>query len=181
MDASTLEKDDVVYYAAVSADGYIATPDGGVGWLESYFIPELGFNDFIARVGGVIMGRTTYDGIAVHGKWPYRGKPGVVLTHRPLDGLDAPVAAVDGTPGEALAAVRANGPGPYWIVGGADAAAQFLQSGAMTRADMFVIPELLGSGIPAFRNDTVTGLDLIGTQTYPNSVVRLSYRPRAGR
>ncbi len=71
MDASTIKPDDVIYYSAVSLDGFIAGKDGDVTWLNGFFIPELGFHDFIKRVGGVIMGRRTFDKIASLGKWPY--------------------------------------------------------------------------------------------------------------
>lgn len=179
MDGSVIASDDVVYYAAVSADGCIATADGGVDWLSDYFIPELGFHDFIVRVGGVIMGRGTFDKIAAHGQWPYQGKPGTVASHRPLEDVGGQVSKVEGGPEAVLNAARAHGPGPYWLVGGADLAGQFLVAGALTRIDLFVTPVLLGGGIPAFRNNAIAGLELIDTQTYPKSIARLSYRPRA--
>jgi hypothetical protein len=85
MDASLIKPDDVIYYAAVSLDGFIADKDGDVTWLDGFFIPELGFHDFITRVGGLIMGRRTFDKIAGFGKWPYGGLKGTVATHRDMD------------------------------------------------------------------------------------------------
>lgn len=174
-----LEDNDVVYYAAVSLDGFIADSDGGVGWLDGYFIPELGFHDFMARVGTTIMGRKTFDQISGFGKWPYQGKPGLIVTHGDLPETDAEIAKVEGLPDQIITAAKALGAGPYWVVGGANLAGQMLSAGALTRIDLFVIPELLGAGVPAFANLDRTGLELIGTQEYLKGTVRLSFRPRA--
>lgn len=179
MDASNIKDDDVVYYAAVSTDGYIAGKDGDVSWLEDYFIPELGFHAFMARIKGAIMGRRTWDKMMGlnSGTSAYGETPCIVATHRPLIGK-GPVRAASGSPHNIMANARQVGPGPWWLVGGASLAGQFLEAGVLTRADLFVIPELLGAGIPAFRNRSIARLDLIETGTYPKSIVRLSYRPR---
>jgi dihydrofolate reductase len=177
MDASHIRPDDVIYYAAVSVDGFIAGKDGDVAWLDGYFIPELGFHDFIKRISGVIMGRKTFDKIASFGKWPYGEIRGVVASHRDLDGSIGPVSRAEGAPGELLAASRSGVSGPHWLVGGADLAAQFLAAKLLTRIDLFVIPVLIGSGIPAFKNSAIETLELVGSQTYPKGIVRLSYRP----
>jgi dihydrofolate reductase len=178
MEASSITANDVVYYLAASLDGFIAAPDGDVSWLSEFFIPELGFHEFIKRIGGVIMGRKTFDKIAGFGKWPYGEITGTVATHRRLDTSLGPVTAAKGAPREILEAAKANSAGPHWLVGGADLATQFLDAGLLTRIDVFVIPVLLGSGIPAFNNEKLEKLELINTQSYPNGVVRLSYRPQ---
>jgi dihydrofolate reductase len=178
MDASVLTPDDVVYYLAVSLDGYLATPDGGTAWLDPYFIPELGFHDFIARVRTVLMGRRTWDRIEGFGKWPYGDLPGIVATSRPLGKLAAPVTAAEGTPAQIFAAAQKVGPGPYWLVGGAHLATGFLEAGLLTRIDLFTIPVLLGAGIPAFINRQQITLDLIDAETYPKGIVRTSWRPQ---
>ncbi len=130
MDASAIKDQDVVYYAAVSLDGYIADVDGNVSWLEGYFIPELGFHDFIKRVGGVIMGRKTFDKIGSYGKWPYGELKGTVASHRDFDGSFAPVQRAEGDPLDIYEASKAFSPGPHWLVGGADLATQFLSGPA---------------------------------------------------
>jgi dihydrofolate reductase len=177
MDASSITADDVIYYLAASLNGFIAGPDGDVSWLNDFFIPELGFHDFIKRIGGVIMGRKTFDKIAGFGKWPYGEIKGTVATHRDLETSLGPIAKASGSPSDILNAARVNSPGPHWLVGGADLATQFLGDGLLTRIDLFVIPVLLGSGIPAFTNNKLEKLELIDTQSYPKGIVRLSYRP----
>lgn len=176
---ATLEKTDLVYYLAASIDGYIAKADGNVDWLAPYFVPELGFHDFISAVGTVAMGRATYDKIVAFGQWPYPGKPGLVVTHRPLPQFEAPVVHASGGSAEIASALAAAGPGPYWLVGGAQLAGQLLADRMVTRIDHFIIPEIIGEGIPALFLQRQMSMDLIGSETYSNGVVRLSYRPRA--
>jgi dihydrofolate reductase len=179
MDASAIKHSDVIYYAAVSLDGFIAGKDGDVKWLDGYFIPELGFHDFIKRVGGVILGRTTFDKIATYGNWPYGELKGTVATHRDMDGSFGPVKKTEGTAKDIYASAKAFSPGPHWLVGGADLATQFLDARLLTRIDLFVIPVLLGEGIPAFVNKAIEKLELIDSQTYAKGIVRLSYCPSA--
>jgi dihydrofolate reductase len=179
MDSSSITANDVIYYLAASLDGFIAGPDGDVSWLDGYFIPELGFHEFIKRINGVIMGRKTFDKIAGFGKWPYGETKGTVATHHQLDASLGSVQSASGSPAEILKAAKGTSSGPHWLVGGADLATQFLSNGLLTRIDVFVIPLLLGSGIPAFRNGRLEKLDLIDSQTYPKGIVRLSYRPFA--
>jgi dihydrofolate reductase len=177
MDASVIKPDDVIYYAAVSLDGFIAGKDGDLKWLDGYFIPELGFHDFIKRVGGVIMGRRTFDKIATFGKWPYGEIKGTVASHREIGGSFGPVKKAGGAAKDIYAFAKAFSPGPHWLVGGADLAAQFLEAGLLTRIDLFVIPVLLGGGVPAFVNAKSANLALIDTQSYSKGIVRVSYRP----
>ena len=179
MDASKIKDNDVIYYAAVSLDGFIAGKDGDVKWLDGFFIPELGFHDFIKRVGGLIMGRKTFDKIASFGKWPYGELKGTVASHRDFDGSFAPVRRAEGVAPDVYGAARTLSPGPHWLVGGADLATQFLAARLLTRIDLFVIPVLLGQGIPAFVNTGLERLELTGTQTYPKGIVRISYCPSA--
>jgi dihydrofolate reductase len=71
---------------AVSLDGFIASRDGGVRWLESYDPYDCGFGEFLASVGSIAMGRKSYHQMLEFGAWPYAGKRTVVLTKRPFRG-----------------------------------------------------------------------------------------------
>jgi len=83
------------YYTATSLDGFIADPANSLDWLFTRKHEEDGpmnYNDFIAGVGALAMGSTTYEWILDHEfagkdptewKWPY-DIPCWVLTHRQL-------------------------------------------------------------------------------------------------
>jgi dihydrofolate reductase len=179
MDAASIGPGEVVYFLAQSIDGFIADEHGDDSWLADFFIPELGFHDFIARVGVVIMGRRTWDKIENRGKWPYGQIPGVVASHRQVAAISAPVTVVAGSAQSILAEARTKSPpdAAIWLVGGADLATQFLEEGVLSRIELFTFPLLLGAGTPAFRNRTPVALDLVASGTYPRGITRNTWRP----
>ena len=71
-------------YIATSLDGYVATPDGGVEWLEPFQDEDYGYNSFIQKIGTVIMGRTTFQQVLGFGQWPYKDLRVMVLSSHPL-------------------------------------------------------------------------------------------------
>jgi dihydrofolate reductase len=50
-----------VFNMAMSLDGFIADAEGGVGWLDGYMSEEFRFDDFVASVDTLVMGRVTYE------------------------------------------------------------------------------------------------------------------------
>lgn len=89
-----------IVYIAASADGYIADAEGGIDWLAAYDARQYGYDEFIASVGAIVMGRTTYDEVLRQGDWPYPGKTAYVLTSR---ALPAPPAGEKPIPENTLA------------------------------------------------------------------------------
>ncbi len=161
-------------YMAVSLDGMIADADGGVEWLNRWDDADFGTAAFMDEVDALIMGRTTYDQIAGFGSWPYVGMRTAVLTSRPLG--DAP-EGVEGTSDAAglIAELRDDG-AQVWIVGGAATAAACIALGAVDTVEMFLMPLLLGEGVPLFVGDgPELPLALRETRAWPNGVVRLTY------
>jgi len=67
---------EIVYYAAASLDGFIATPDGGVDWLPPIEAggEDYGYGDFYPSVDAILMGSATYENILRHAAWPYPDK-----------------------------------------------------------------------------------------------------------
>jgi len=177
MDASMVSP--VRIYAAVSLDGFIATPDGGVEWLAPFDDQDFGYAAFFERVGMLVMGRATYDQTRSLGEWPYQDKPCRVITSRPLDAPPPGVAAWDGNIGGLIRRARNHDHGDTWVVGGARTLALFLHNGAIDQVDMFVLPVWLGQGLPLFPSVPARlSPTLIRSQKHTSGVVQLTYRTR---
>jgi len=146
-----------VYYTATTLDGFLADPEDSLTWLfgqEHDVDGPLGYAAFIADVGALVMGATTY--LWVRGQlahageaWPY-AQPTWVLTHRDLPGVggaDIRFAAGDVGPLHADL-VAAAGDGDVWVVGGGDLAGQFADRGLLDEVIVSVAPVTLGAGRP---------------------------------
>jgi len=165
-------------YMAASVDGYIADAAGGVDWLEPFNAVDVGYARFIAGIGTVVMGRTTYDQcIGFGAEWVYAGKRGLVVTSRALSDPPADVAAWRDGIGALVQELRAIDDGDVWIVGGAMLQSAFIEQGALDRLELFVMPLLLGSGVPLFRSMAQSqALSLDAVEQFDMDIARLDYR-----
>ena len=168
-------------YIAASVDGFVATPNGGVEWLDAFHDTEAyRFGRFIQEIDAIVMGRTTFDQIVSFGPWPYRDKDTYVLTSRPIS--DPPpntIAWGDGA--EALAShLKGMGlKGDVWLLGGPESIKAFRDIDCVDEYQIYTIPVLLGSGIPLFMGSGgATQLRLIDSHMFRDGVVKLTYRPK---
>ncbi|MCV6824034.1 MULTISPECIES: dihydrofolate reductase family protein [Halocynthiibacter] len=164
-------------YIAQSADGFVADKDGGVGFLDAYQGVDYGYEPFMAEIDTVVMGRATYDQIVGFDVgWPYAGKRGVVVTSSPLETVLGDVRAWS-RPLSELADDLAQNTGDTWIVGGPKLQAAFIELGALERLDLFVMPVLLGAGVPLFASDKgAVPMELAQSKSFDNGVIQLEYR-----
>lgn len=165
-------------FIAASLDGYVADKDGGVDWLKPFEAVDYGYDAFIAQIGTVVMGRTTFDQIPSFGVgWPYAGKRGIVVTSRdlesPYDGVEAWRAGVEAL----IPRLRAQDDGDAWIVGGAALQSAFIAAGAMDQLSLFIVPVTLGDGVPLFpKHDRgANRLQLLDVAALDRGMVRLNY------
>jgi dihydrofolate reductase len=163
------------YYTATTLDGFIADPDNSLDWLFTrQQDPDgpLNYKAFIAEVGALAMGRTTYDWILDHEfadkdpadwKWPYE-IPGWVFTTREarvIPGADVSFTSGDvGTVHEEM--VAAAGGRNVWIVGGGDLAGQFADAGLLDEVIVYIAPVALGAGAPLLPRRLELRLDEVG-------------------
>jgi dihydrofolate reductase len=139
---------DITYYVAASADGFIATADGGVAWLsEVAGGGDYGYAEFYAGIEAVVLGRVTYEQVLGFGDWPYAGKAGWVLSRRELPSPPAGVTVSALEPREFAAQLAASGVERAWLVGGGELAGSFARAGLITRYIVTVMPVLLGAGV----------------------------------
>ena len=142
------------FYTATTLDGFIADPDNSLDWLFTRKREPggpLDYGDFIAGVGALAMGSTTYEWILEHesGNWPY-DLPCWVFTHRELQVV--PDARIEITSDDVVTVhrqmVAAAGGRNVWIVGGGDLAGQFADAGLLDEVLAMIAPVTLGAGAP---------------------------------
>ena len=149
------------YYTATTLDGFIADENHSLEWLftrDQDRAGPLNYEEFIAGVGALAMGATTYEWVLDHEfagrdpadwKWPYE-LPGWVFTHRELRVV--PGAPVEFASGDVAAVhrelVEAAGERNVWVVGGGDLAGQFADAGLLDEVIVYVAPATLGRGAP---------------------------------
>ncbi|MFF0339923.1 dihydrofolate reductase family protein [Kribbella sp. NPDC004875] len=137
-------------FIATSLDGYIARPDGSIDWLTTRAeqAGSTGYDEFLASVDTVVLGRNTYELARTFDEWPYESKQVEVLSttldpdaddrilvHRTLNALV-----------ETL-----NDRGAHRIYADGAATIQtFLRAGLLNELTITTAPVLLGAGIPLF-------------------------------
>jgi len=156
------------YYTAATLDGFIADPDNSLEWLFKRKRDEggaLDYEDFIAEVGALAMGATTYEWIIDHetAKWPY-DQPSWVFSHRELPLVpDARIELVSGDVAPVHEAMmRAAGGKNVWIVGGGDLAGQFADAALLDEVLVTIAPVTLGAGAPLLPRRIELRLDELG-------------------
>ena len=144
-------------YVAMSLDGFIARPDGDIEWLHrpEYAVNNLQgltYEDFIATVDALVMGRHTFEKVLSFGIWPYEGTTVIVLSNSGLeipDHLEGKARLLSGTPESIVAQLGEEGKRHLYVDGGATVQ-QFLKAGLINEITITCIPILLGDGISLF-------------------------------
>ena len=171
----------VVVNRAMSLDGFIAGPDGAMGWIQEHFVNDP-FPEVMDATGAMLVGRTTYEVSKrmTAEETSYDGGPLFVLTHRPPDEPDPLVTFLSCDLAEAVATARAEAGPKNLEVLGADLATQCLQRGLVDEVLVYVLPVLLGDGV----RFSTPGLGRVGLEplstTRSGPVTMLRFRVRKG-
>lgn len=149
------------YFTATSLDGFIATDDHSLEWLFPLGdVNETSYPSFIAQVGALAMGSSTYEWMLRHSEtvsaqmgtaWPY-AQPTWIFSSRALAAVPgADLNFVSGDVRPVHSAMRAAaGTRNIWIVGGGDLAGQFHDAGLLDEIIVQVGSVTLGRGKPLF-------------------------------
>ncbi len=163
-------------FIATSLDGYIARPDGDLGWLEGAAREgeDYGYDTFMASVDALAMGRGTYDHVATMDPWPFAGRQLFVFTHRPA-AARAGVVFWSTSVADAVAEWTRLGLRRVYVDGGQLISA-FLAEGLVDDLTVTVVPRLLGDGLRLFHGGGVDQvLELRAVRPYPSGMVGLDY------
>ena len=172
----------VSVFVGTSVDGFIARLNGALDFLPLGGGEPHGYDEFIASVDALVIGRNTFEIVLAFREWPYGDKRVVVLSSRPLD-LSAlrggRVEQMTGTPAEIVSKLAAGGAQHLYVDGGITIQ-RFLRAGLVQRLIVTRVPVLIGEGIPLFGSlPRDVRLRHVSTQHYPSGLVKSEYQVAA--
>jgi dihydrofolate reductase len=164
-------------FVGTSLDGFIARTDGALDFLPAGGGEPHGYDEFMATVDALVIGRKTYETVLTFDGWHYGEKPVFVLSTRVL--MPAPPGAVvervSGSPPEIVSDLAARGIRHIYVDGGITIQA-FLRAGLIQHLTITRVPVLIGSGIPLFGAiPSDIALTHIETRHYSSGLVRSEY------
>lgn len=150
----------VIFHTATTLNGFLADEDDSLDWLfavDGAAEAEAAFSAFLAGIGALVMGSTTYEwlldheDLAVHPeRWPYPELPAFVLSSRELPRVpDADIRFRRGDVPTLWAEIAESAGGrDVWLVGGGDLVGQFDDAGLLDEVRVSIAPATLPSGRP---------------------------------
>ena len=165
-------------FIGTSVDGFIARPNDDLDFLPAGGGEPHGYNEFIASVDAIVIGRKTFEKVLTFGDWPYGDKRVVVLSSHPVDlsvVRGGVVEQMAGQPAEIVAQLAARGVHHLYVDGGVTIQ-RFLRAGAIQRLIITRVPVLIGEGVPLFGalpHDI--RLRHIATRHFPSGLVQSEY------
>jgi dihydrofolate reductase len=164
-------------FIGTSLDGFIARANGALDFLPPGGGEPHGYDEFMATVDALVIGRKTFETVLAFDTWPYGEKPVFVLSSQEL--APAPPGAVvehmSGEPAEIVAQLAARGIQHIYLDGGITIQ-RFLQAGLIQRLIITRVPVLIGAGIPLFGAlDRDIALRHVATRQYASGLVQSEY------
>ena len=168
----------VSVFIGTSVDGFIARPNGDLDFLPAGGGEPHGYNEFMATIDALVIGRKTFETVLAFPEWPYGNKRVVVLSSRLIDFSAVRGGIVEqmaGPPAEIIAKLAAYGVKHIYVDGGITIQ-NFLRAGLVQRLTITRVPVLIGEGIPLFGSlPKDVRLRHVSTQHYPSGLVKSEY------
>jgi dihydrofolate reductase len=176
-------------YIATSADGYIATPDGGVDWLHTagnleadMGTEDMGFQAFMDSVDCMIMGRKCMEKISsmklTPEQWPYGEMRIAVLSNtvkEPPENLLGKIEMYSGDIQDLILQLENSGLEHAYIDGGSTITS-FINLRLIDEMTITKVPVLLGEGIPLFgKIQQRLKLENAEATAYKNDFIQVKY------
>jgi dihydrofolate reductase len=164
-------------FIGTSLDGFIARRNGAFDFLPEGGGEPHGYEEFMASVDTLVIGRKTFETVLAFDSWPYGDKRVVILSSRKLDlsAAKGKVEQMNGTPEEIAAKLAATGAKHVYVDGGVTVQG-FLRAGLIQRLIITRVPVLIGEGIPLFGSlQHDIRLRHVGTRQFPSGLVTSEY------
>jgi dihydrofolate reductase len=168
----------VSVFVGVSVDGFMARPNHDLDWLPEGGGEPHGYDEFLAGIDALVIGRKTFKKVLTFDPWPYGAKRVVVLSGRPLQlpsAIGSNVEQMAGSPAEIVARLAERGATKLYVDGGITIQ-RFLRAGLVDRLIITRVPVLIGEGIPLFSTlPHDVRLHHVATRSFPSGLVQSEY------
>lgn len=169
----------VSVFVGASVDGFIARLNHDLDWLPEGGGEPHGYEEFLAGIDALVIGRKTFKKVLTFEPWPYGTKRVVVLSGQPLrlpSSIGSAVEQMAGSPAEIVARLAARGATNLYVDGGITIQ-RFLRAGLVDRLIITRVPVLIGEGIPLFSTlPHDLRLHHVATRSFPSGLVQSEYQ-----
>lgn len=168
-------------YIAVSLDGYIATPDGGVEWLNQFQISkneDYGYKEIYQSIDTILMGGRTYRDIVGFGcEWPYKDKTTYIVSRNNVNLTPAEQVCfiTDHVTGNVEKLKESTGK-DIWLAGGGELVSMLLDANQIDEMHLCYLPIVLGQGISLFPNKPKETIwKLVSSKSFLSGAISITY------
>ena len=143
-----------VLYMASSIDGFVASSDGSVDWIDTDVDlgDEYSFEAFLQRVDTIIMGRKSYEQTLSFGKWPVQEHRTFVFSKSKQEAQTPNTEIVTALAPDFVQSLKEEDGKDIWLFGGGSINHFLLENDLIDEIMLFVQPVVLGHGIGIFGN-----------------------------
>lgn len=175
----TMNKRKLILYISCSLDGYIAKPNDDLGFLSIVQKEgeDYGYNDFVATVDTVIVGRKTYDWVVGQGyDFPHADKESYIITRHKRQ-KEGNLNFYNGDLKTLVTDLKAKNGKNIFCDGGSEILNQLLSEKLFDELILSVVPILVGNGTRLFKDGRPEQeLELISVTNYDSGLVQLRYK-----
>lgn len=149
----------IILFIAQSLDGYIASPDGSVDFLNdpapSAAAGDYGYRAFLDSIDITLMGHKTYQEILGFGiPFPYPDKTNYIFSRKHKHEDENPVMFIDSNIVEFCKKLKSQAGKDIWLIGGGEINNILLNADLVDEIIVSIKPTVLGQGIPMFSAGT---------------------------
>ena len=171
---------EIVLYIASSLDGFIADAENKIDWLTAYS-GNYGYNEFLRSVDTVLMGRKTYEEVVRMGvPNPHPEQANFVFTKNAQRYTNTEnIHFISDDPVLLAKKLKTKEGKNIFLVGGGVLIAQLLEHGLIDEIILFIVPIVLGKGIPLFKGITHHAeFSTVSTRKFDDGMIELHLKKK---